>query len=417
MLLKEIIKNPLSTRYYIERHVNDGSPSGFSTIHTTSPETSQFGLTPWFHPYICIAPNEYFKNYGEIPSEYGQPYSKENNWLLVHPDMKSNKFFDNKKLKIMRADTLEVIPTASGRTVQIVNKSSQDYVKLHFDGILGRVRRELPYIKAISGPEISRILIKSKNKNELFEKLSFFPETGARVLRTKTKNKYSEWGMVWRINKPYGLEKDSFKYLIPAFSLFSFDRLAIHHPPLLKQIIDHTQINSEKYLYDVLISPLIKCYFNLILTLGLQPEWNSQNLLIGFNEDFSSAVFIMRDLESVDKDLTMMDSLGIKHNFDSQPFKCIEKSQYNYQIKHSFMYDFKLGESIFDPFLKLLNKFYKIDMSKSRETIKDISSEFINKLPVDFYPKDKWYMFDRVLVDQSKKERPYLEIENPKFRH
>jgi hypothetical protein len=154
----------------------------------------------------------------------------------------------------------------------------------------------------------------------------------------------------------------------------------------------------------------------MIQKLGLQPEWNSQNLLISFNQSFTEAKFIMRDLESIDKDLTMMDNLKIKHNFECYPYKCIEEKQYNYNIKHSFMFDFKLGECIIDPLLLLLNKYYHLDLEKSRNKIKEITKKYISSLPGDFFPKNKWFVFDKVLVDQSVSERPYIELDNPKFR-
>jgi len=124
----------------------------------------------------------------------------------------------------------------------------------------------------------------------------------------------------------------------------------------------------------------------------------------------------MRDLESIDKDLTMMDALKIIHDFKCYPYKCIEAGQYNYAIKHSFMFDFKLGESILDPLLLLLDEAYGIRIEKSRNQIKEITRPYLKNLPDDFFPKNKWFIFDRVLVDQSRSERPYLELDNPKFR-
>jgi hypothetical protein len=416
VLLKEIISKSANTNQYIERYLNDGSPSGFTTIYTTSPETSPFGTTEWFYPYICIAPFDSCKTFGQIPSWGGLPFSELSNWVLVHPDMSNNKFFLNPLLKLYRDEELIVVPTASGRTVQIINKERQDYVKLHYEGILGRVRRELPYNKAIGGPEVSRMIIEAIDSKILPCELSLLPERGARVLEVASKGKKEQWGMVWRENKPYGVEPDEIKFVLPVFSLFSFDRLATHHFPLLKQIIDFTSANPEIFILDVLIAPLLKCYFELILKLGLQAEWNAQNLQIGFNESFSSAKFIMRDLESVDKDLTMMDSLKIMHVFESYPYKCIFRDQYNYTIKHSFMYDFKLGDYILDPLLVFLYKYYRVDYKETQKKVKEIAKQYIDKLPNDFFPKDKWFIFEKVLVDQSVSDRPYIELDNPKFR-
>jgi len=416
MLLQDVLTNPATTRQYVERYLNDGSPSGFTTDYTTSPETSPFGLTSWFHPYICVAPLDFCKTFGEIPIWAGAPFSELNNWVIVHPDMSTNKIFRNRRISIYRDEDLKVSPTASGRTVQIINKKNQDYIKLHYVGILGRVRRELPYKKAIAGPELSKIIMQAIDKKLIDPRLSLLPESGARILEIPLRGKKVEWGMVWRENAHYRNELDRTKYVFPAFSLFSFDRLAIHHYPILKQIIDHTAVDPEEFVMDRLISPMIKCYFDLVSKLGLQAEWNAQNLLVGFDESLLPCKFILRDIESIDKDLTMMDSLKIEHNFESYPFKCIFRSQYNYTIKHSFMYDFKFGDYILDPLLRLLHEYFGCDLDKSRDRVKEIAREYIDELPADFFPKGKWFVFDRVLVDQRKSKRPYLEIPNPKFR-
>jgi IucA / IucC family len=416
MLLHDILTDPITTRPYVERYLNDGSPSGFSTEYTTSPETSPFGLTPWFHPYICIAPIDFCRTFGEIPSWAGAPFSQLNNWVIVHPDMSTNKVFRNKYLKIYKDEDLRVVPTASGRTVQIINKEDRDYIKLHYAGILGRVRRDLPYKKSIAGPELSKIIVQAIDKKLIDSRISLLRESGARVLEIVLRGKRVEWGMVWRENSHYCNELDATKYVFPAFSLFSLDRLAIADHPILKQIVDYRSANPEEFVIDTLISPMIKCYFDLVLRLGLQPEWNAQNLLIGFDKNLSPSKFILRDIESIDKDLTMMDSLKIEHDFESYPFKCIYRSQYNYTIKHSFMYDYKFGEYILDPLLLFLNKYFGSDLDKSRHKVKEIAKEYIDELPADFFPKGKWFVFDRVLVDQSISKRPYLELLNPKFR-
>src|SRR5437773_11936635 len=102
MLLQDVLTNPTTTRQYVERYLNDGSPSGFTTDYTTSPETSPFGLTSWFHPYICVAPLDFCRTFGEIPLWAGAPFSEPNNWVIVHPDMSTNKIFRNKRISIYR---------------------------------------------------------------------------------------------------------------------------------------------------------------------------------------------------------------------------------------------------------------------------------------------------------------------------
>lgn len=415
MLLTEIISHPYSSIFYLERYVNDGSPSGFSTKNTTTPSTSPFELNSWFNPFICYAPKKYFKDYGNIPKIDFALSSQVNNWIIVHPDMSDNIFFKNKEFHIEQTSELKVTPTASGRTVQILNKHNEDYIKLHYVGILGRISRELPYFKAIAGPELSTLISSAIEKKIVDEKISILPETGARIL-FNDQDGNSEWGMIWRKNKPFGLDNENYKYLFPSFSLFSMDRLNNYHYPLLKQIIDYFKYKPEEYVLEIILLPLVKSYFSLIQKLGLQAELNSQNLLLSFNSNFSNCSFVIRDLESIDKDITIMEYLGLKFKSECYPYKCIDESQYNYAIKHSFMYDFKLGESIFEPIINVMFKYYEIDKKRLQSKIKEYARIIIKDLPINFFPKDKWYVFDKVLVDQNKMERPYIECNNPKFR-
>jgi len=413
MLLSELIQHPNSSRYYLERYVNDGSPSGFSTIYTTKPQTSPFELNPFFYLNICFANKQFFKDFGIIPDLGFQNLDENKNWILVHPDMKSNEFFVNENFELTELGDFKVIPTASGRTVQIYHNYNEDYIKLHYSGILGRVRRELPFVKAVSGPEISNLLTKAIDNNLLSNKISLFPETGARVLYN---DKEEEWGMVYRQNKPYNIADEMAYFIFPAFSLFSTDRLNNHHYPILKQIIETYKYNPKEYVLEVIIYPLLNSYIELVSKLGLQPELNSQNLMLSFNEDFSVCSFILRDLESVDKDLTIMTEIGQKFESLCYPFKFIDASQYNYYIKHSFMFDFKLGESILEPILTILELYFSIPKRSMYNEIKLFTQRELKSLPSNFFPTNKWYVFDKVLVDQTKIERPYLEYNNPKFR-
>lgn len=414
MKIENLFENPEGVRAYAERFINDGSPSGFSTINTTSEETSPFGITEWFNPFICLGPKQFFKAYGEIPNLVDSKESDD--WIIVHPDMVKKKIFKDKRFDLKKAKHIRVVPTASGRTVQVINDKNNDYLKLHYQGILGRITREIPYDKAIAGPELSIILEKAIRNKVLEKELSIFPEKGAKVLQKKSMIGIEEWGMVYRKNEVFGdLEERTF-IVLPIFSLFSMDRNNKKHHPLLKQIIDFKNIDSEKYVFEALIEPLVRCYFDLILKLGLQPEWNSQNLLVGFDNNLNVIKLIMRDLESIDKDLTVMEEFNIEHDFQCYPYKCIFRGQYNYTIKHSFMYDFKLGESILAPIGDILIRYFDYDLEKFNSKVKEISKKYIQLLPNEFFPKNKWYVFDKVLVDKNKPDRPYIEFDNPKFR-
>src|ERR1017187_4224172 len=219
MLLHTISMHPADSLRYMERFVNDGSPSGFSKLYTTSAETSPFGKTHGFHLYIAQGSADHFRTWGSIPRWPVEPFADDDAWILVHPDMAADYSFAEVGISLVRQDRYIVCPTASGRTVQFTNVQNEDYVKLHYVGILGRVDRRLPYKATISGPEVSKILTTACDQHVLNDWLAFLPEPGGRVL--KIGSPISEWGMTWRSCTPYGRRAPQIAYLIPIFSLFS----------------------------------------------------------------------------------------------------------------------------------------------------------------------------------------------------
>lgn len=412
MLLENLNIDKLT---YLERYVNSVSPSGFTSLYTTSEETKPFGLSPFFHPVICIAPEECFKNYGKMPAFKEFEEVKEKNWLLVHPDMKDAKVFKSKVVSLKTSKRIKLVPTASGRTVELIDSSTKGYFKLHYAHVIGRITRELDNKIGVAGPEISKHLVSLIDQCKLDSRLTLMRETGARIFQGHVNKKPVEWGMVWREKDAYKIDYKEVKYVIPVFSLFGKDILAKRDKPLLQQIIKHIGANPTDYVLKQLIFPMIECYFNLIKNSGIQPEWHAQNLLVGFTKDFNPVKFIMRDLESMDKDLTFMEQHNIKAKFESYPFKCIFKEQWNYQRKHSFMYDYKFGEYIIQPLLNFLKKSYKIETLPLHQQIKLHSKKFIADFPKDFFP-EYWVVFRKILIDQTTDKRPYIHKKNPKFR-
>ena len=96
--------------------------------------------------------------------------------------------------------------------------------------------------------------------------------------------------------------------------------------------------------------------YNCVVLEGIVPEMHSQNVLFGFDNAWNIKSIVLRDLESHDKDITLMRRLGKMDRLRSYPFKCIEDNQYNYAIKHSFMFDHKLGEYFIAELFKVAAK-------------------------------------------------------------
>lgn len=394
---------------YLERYVNYGSPSGYSIKCSTSDNTNPFKGSDYIFPYICSTDKSCFIDLGVIPNIDCDLLDNES-WVLVHPDMSSHHLFSNNRLRLKIAEHIKLVPTASARTLMLIDSEHHGYFKLHYDGTIGRLERKLQYNEAVSGFEISKIMESLIDSGKLDGRLTLLPETGARVLRVDNQ----EWGMVWREGKPYG-DCNKVKYIIPVFSLFSKDR---HHPQdntILEQIITEKCYDPTTYIIDYLINPIIECYFSLLKNAGIQGEWHAQNLLIGFDENFYPERIIARDLESMDKDLTLIKQFNLPFQFQSAPFKCIDSSREDYKKKHSFMFDFKLGEYVIQPLLNFLQSIYFISSDTIIPSIKDCSRNQIKDLPDNFFP-EKWYGYKNVVIDRSTAKRPYIVFDTPKFR-
>jgi hypothetical protein len=406
--LDSFLLDPLAAEMYAERFVNDGSPSGFSFKNTTSEWTSPIGPVRTFSPLILRGAVEDFRDFGTLNTDDLEPSYRQRDWIFVHPDMRVAL---EKELVEVEADPFYAAsPTSSGRTVRLINHPKKDYVKLSYAGILGRIDRALPVIKAIAGPETSIILKDAANRGLLPASLGFHEEPLARIWRPGD----SAWSMVWRSGVPTFCDARKYLACVPIFSLFSKDRLNPQDPSLLSQLIEVSGTDPATYLLENLIAPILEAYFFLIAELGLQPEWNSQNLMVLLGENLEVLGISMRDLESVDKDLTIMESLGLPAVFESFPYKCIANSQYNYQIKHSFMFDFKLGACVFEPLLEVL-----VDKSRRAGVVVEIRrlvSLLSRTLPEDFFPASSWFSFADVPYDTNGPTRPYVENPCPTYR-
>lgn len=397
MKLEEIIKDPIYALNYMERLVNNGSPSGFTEVNSTSEKTNPFKSEGF---YLKMIRNGSLTIYGELPKELrGQE------GLMVHPDWEN--YIEDKK--IVRDTTLYVIPTSSFRTVKVLGKDY--YIKLSYPGVIGRMRRDLEekhILSCIQMTQILNSLVLDEKANKLF---SFLPESVGGV--TSLGNG-SSTGYVVRGSIPIGKNTDNIAYTIPGFSLFGKDRKNPFDMEILNQILLYKKAGNE-YLLSNIIQPLIDIYFDCLLKEGISPEMHSQNILFGFDKDWNVASIILRDLESIDKDITIRSALG-KSSFINS-YKTIKESDYNYRIKHSFMFDHKLGEYLVEELIVCASKVKIVDESKLRKSIKKYTRRKYGEHFAKLFPSDgKWYKFENIEINHDLPFRPYLALDNSILR-
>lgn len=406
MLLDEIDFTSSKDYIYMERYVNDESPSGNTSKYNTSLETRAKGGNECFYLSSVEFPETInVQDFGVKPDFF--------KWeMLVHPDMIDKPIFEKSKSK--NREALLIAPTASSRTVKALDNDGW-FLKLNYQGLIGRLDRNVGRSQAISAIEVSKIIVNAIDTGKLPDKFFFLREQFARVVDLiDEKGDTYEWGIVLREPIAYPF-RNEVKYLIPSFSLFSSDDKNPTHPTLLTQLIKRQSKSIEDFLFEDLIAPVFDCYFHLIIHCGLQLECHAQNTMFAVNDNFKILGVVAKDAESIDKDISLMEELKIGHEIQTLGYKCLRRSDYNYQIMHSFMFDFKLGEYLISPIIADAEKNFQFDRDKLHQRIKKHNHIFIQKLPNDFFPSNEWFDYGNEVHDRTK-PRPYRRNENPAFR-
>jgi hypothetical protein len=406
MLLHEITSAPSDSLDYAERLINKGSPSGFTEQNMPSQCTNPF-FSERFLISVITESQDYVKDFGELPDLLRQNDMKFP--FFVHPDLKS--FFP--ELNVINSN-LHVIPTSSARTVKI--DGLPFYLKLCYPNRIGRVTRELDDRHIQTSIETTR-----KFGNLCFApntpvQFSFMPEYGGRFFDRGD----CKIGFVIREKNPVRKNKNIVNTILPAFSLFSPDRHSQNDDVFLAQILKRINGYNKRiqYVKEQIYKPLIDIFFSCVIDEGIIPEMHAQNVLFAFDNDWNIKNVILRDMESHDRDITIINFIRKDPSFASS-FKCIEISQANYFIKHSFMFDHKLCEYLLSEILKiaspLCSKTFEQFCLDVKDYVRQTYGEYIRD--TSFFPSDgKWYKFENIEIDRELVARPYLAIDNPFFR-
>src|ERR1017187_1069644 len=147
-----LFDNRQPTYIYLERYVNDGSPSGFTESKTTSQATSPFKGVDMFrllefndHDIECITLGSKHPLF-----ERGVNYA--------HPDSMSSSILLGAGRTLAKT-RFDASPTASGRTMLIRTPPPEGYLKLTYDTTrIGRIDRQLTLKLCQSSLEVAHTL-------------------------------------------------------------------------------------------------------------------------------------------------------------------------------------------------------------------------------------------------------------------
>lgn len=124
---KEIEKKTnIELHMYMERYVNDGSPSGFSFTYSTSKQYSpKYGARSF---ELNLFRTENIHLYGK------NEHNIFSNCIAIHPD--DFDIFKNRNDCQLLNKTVSAIPSSSPRTILTNLEGTPYFLKLHYSGIL-----------------------------------------------------------------------------------------------------------------------------------------------------------------------------------------------------------------------------------------------------------------------------------------
>jgi len=414
---KSIFDNMLESFIYMERYVNNGSPSGWTNLRSTSEKTNPFTGEEMFSILEFDDNDLDYLSIGEKNSlfERGVNYA--------HPDSLDSKILKeaNRKLK---NSFLQVSPTSGGRTMFIRNGVFDGFIKLTYDvGRIGRVDRQLGYGHCMSSIEVSDSIKNAIDCNLFKNTYGVLLEKSAKVTKMSLNNSTYEWGTILRERRsyPYSNEK---RQLIPGFSLFGKDHYnaeTLNDELLINQFIELSTKKPEEYLLSVM-RMTIDAWFDTLLNCAFILELHAQNCYYEIDDHFIIKRIIIKDMDSVDKDITLARKLGLNDEWKSYPFECFyedvpENHPWYYKIRPSYMYDFKLGTYLLQPIMDVVCEKYEIDKTYIRNNLKEyVSDLYIGRIPLGYFPEDgSWYDCDKNERKPGER-RKYYAHPNPLFR-
>ena len=400
--MNAIEENPTEALQYLERCVNNGLPGGTRFLYNVSPMCNPWLSASFMCDTVIVSSDKVI----ELGDSSDIPEDVLREEFYIHPDtMLIYKQYDI----VINRTKHRVIPTSSARTVYIPELNY--YVKLHYPLILGRVNKELSKNDLMNSYYNSLFLSKLILEKKCNPNIGYFPEPYSKY--TPEYNMFN----IWRSPdfKMLQNHKDRVSYIVPAFSLFGRDWENSDDPTLISQLIVNNVGVGKKPL-NSLVFPIISCYLSLLFQCGLQIEMHAQNFMIAFDKNWDFVGIILRDIDSIQHDLTIMRLHGF-NDYDFQNYgRCLDDSDDYYKIKHSFMFDHKFGEFFLLPLLSEIRRVLDIDMIDLTEEIKHFCRLHYGGDFENYFPKNEWYKFENILIRPGITRRVYTKCRNPIFR-
>ncbi len=413
-LIADVFGRPTEDRLldvyiHLERYVNDGSPSGFST--GVPAEFSPLSPRESFELPVYLLPRSALVQVGILDYSWAAAVSAEQLPLPLHPVVVGEVLRMFPFIEGLPRLMLPVIPTASARTVLVRSeKDRPHFIKLHYPYELGRFPRDLCLYKWLAALENSRELDAHTARFPTF--FAFLPESGGVFLPDRAPR--SGVGAIFRefIPRP---ERQIATLLVPAFSLFAGCVPPAHGRPLLIQILEMLSDRStetESFMSHFVL-PALEVFAFLALDLGLIPEMHAQNVLFEVDPALKKTRLIIRDLGDLFKDYVVRRERNLHTSFCS--YKSIDpRIDSDLFQRRSFAFDFKFSHYLLLPlgqcFAVATGRVLESVLERIREACRIV---MLQRAPDYFASPNLWYRYPK---QRNVGRRAYQEQTAPLFR-
>lgn len=381
----------------LERYWNDGSPSGFNETVSSryAPTSTGTFRMPVFEANIdaCI-------QVGRPPSSLGGGQSGATLPVPMHPDAIDATIQTAHAMRRRPIAWKEVVPTASGRTVLMVDEPTQ-FIKLHYPAFLGRYPRDLRLFKWLAALENSREL---RSHEQAFPPtMGYLPEDAGTFVAGSMETGF---GVIYRSAAARPVQEQA-RVLIPAFSLFARRQTG----SLICQILRARRDPFESLMGEF-VEPLLSAYALLADRLGMIPECNAQNVLFEATPELCVSRVVFRDLGDMFKDLSRRAELGLHTAFCD--YKSIDRARdRDYFERRSFSFDFKLGEYILGPLIAMVAEGMGVDVRRLQCAVREVALSTMPDPEEYFGSRTTWFSYpDEVQPGRGR----YVQHERPRFR-
>ncbi len=338
---------PLPNLYYLERYRNKGtrtysqhsSYTEAASAYQPDSDNQEFALCTIDLPRECV--NIYQANPSEsIAARYIHAQSV---CFCIHPQVmdeaSSDAYLNNQLKNTIKNSSINVIPSASTRTLFVQEEGELHAVKVHFPFKVSRYTRKMRDEVVEQAINVSAELEQGINK--MRNDFAFLREVIGITFKenTTTQSERGEnWGFVVRDMTPFPAAAEP-RSLVPGFALYGEDFYQSDIQPLLYELIGNRE--PLEFILSNIMLPIIRHWIDCFRHFGYMIEPHGQNILLELDSSKNIKRIVHRDL-SVGIDMRRRRDLGLSSN-NLNNYNRMEHSAF-----HSITYDRFMGNHFFN---------------------------------------------------------------------